>query len=100
MTTADDWWENTTNGMIFEFKEMEQAKAFAAAVKSLFDLDGRVFDNVEDAYRAHVNPFVQHPPVAHIDRPFWKIGACKKAWKIERKVEKLALKYGGELIGT
>jgi hypothetical protein len=43
----ESYWKNLTNGMIFEFKEMEQAKAFAAAVKSRFHLDGRVFDDAE-----------------------------------------------------
>src|SRR5262249_17457909 len=62
-----------TNGMIFEFKEMAQAEAFAAAVKSRFHLDGRVFDDAEAAGRAHMFPWVQYPPVVHIDRPWWEL---------------------------
>jgi hypothetical protein len=95
----------STDGMIFEFKEMEQAKAFAATVKERFQLDGRVFDNVEEAYRAHTYPFVQKPPVAHIDRPNWFLpdDASKKqrdqAFKIELQIEKLAREFGGKFIG-
>jgi hypothetical protein len=69
-------------------------------------LDGRVFDNAEEAERVHVNPFVQNPPVAHIDRPFWFLSnraSHKKwdeAWKVERQIEKLARKFGGRFIGT
>lgn len=101
-----DPFANFTNGMIFEFDEMEQARAFAATVKSRFHLDGRVFDNVEDAYRVHMNPFVQNPPVAHIDRPYWELPSpcTDKAWdeafEIETKIEKLASKFGGTFIGT
>jgi hypothetical protein len=108
-----EWdWELKTNGMIFEFKELETAKAFADAVKKRFHLDGRVFDDAKAAERAHKYPFVQHPPVAHIDRPWWKLDrhaypseqefnkAWDKAWKIERQVEKLAQKFGGKFVGT
>jgi hypothetical protein len=93
-------------GIIYEFEQLDQAKAFAAAVKRLFHLDARVFDNVEDAYRAHWNPFQQTPPVVHVDRPFWKLGpdaddkAWEKAWKIGQRVEKLAVKHGGTFRGT
>jgi hypothetical protein len=99
--------DNFTCGMIFEFKEMEKAKAFAEAVKSGFDLDGRVFDNAEAAARAHPFPWVQYPPVVHIDRPYWKLDkhAPEEAWNnaffdIERQIEALAQKFDGEFIGT
>jgi hypothetical protein len=71
---ADDDFElpaEIKNGTIFEFKTIVQAKAFADEVKRLFDLESRVSDNVEEAYRAHMNPFVQTPPVVHVDRPTW-----------------------------
>jgi hypothetical protein len=55
-------------GMIFEFKEMAQAEAFAAEVKRRFGLDGRVFDDAEAAAKSHMYPWEQYPPVAHIDR--------------------------------
>ena len=109
MVTSNRSWDdlrNTTNGMIFEFKEMEQAKAFAASVKEQFNLDGRVFDDAEAAARAHAFPWVQYPPVVHIDRPWWFLprGASKTWWdeafKFERKIEKLAVKFGGRFIGT
>ena len=100
----DEWMATKTNGMIFEFKKLDQAKAFAAAVKKRFGLDGRVFDNVEDAYRAHMNPFEQKPPVAHIDRPWWGVDANSPqwdaAWKIEPQIEKMAKKFGGKFTGT
>jgi hypothetical protein len=63
--------EEIKNGSIFEFKTMEQATAFANEVKRLFDLDSRVFDDVEKAYRAHMNPYEQTPPVVHVDRSTW-----------------------------
>lgn len=69
-------------GMIFEFKEMDQAKAFAAAVKEQFDLGSRVFDDAEAAARSHAFPWVQCPPVVHVDRPYWKLG---DAWDDDRK---------------
>ena len=106
-TQAEEhWWENKTNGMIFEFKEMEQAKAFAASVKDQFHLDGRVFDDAEAAERAHMFPWEQIPPVVHIDRPWWFLPrkASKRwwdeAWKFERRIEKLALKLDGKFVGT
>ena len=58
-------------GMIFEFKEMNYAKAFAAVVKGMFNLDSRVFDDAEAAARSHAFPWEQRPPVVHIDRPYW-----------------------------
>jgi hypothetical protein len=111
MTDPDtDKWDTATNGMIFEFKKLEQAKAFAEAVKSRFKLDGRVFDNAEAAERAHMFPWAQNPPVVHIDRPWWFIPdglpeevrkeEWDKAFKLETKIEKLAVKFGGEFVGT
>jgi hypothetical protein len=101
---------NTTNGMIFEFKDIEQAKDFAAEVLQRYKLAGRVFDNVEDAERAHLSPFLQTPPVVHIDRPYWTVpdwlppGMWRRiwdiAWKIEPKIEKLAKRFGGKFIGN
>ena len=40
-------------GLVFEFKEMERAVAFATAVKSRFNLDCRVFDDAEAAAASH-----------------------------------------------
>src|SRR5262245_49873544 len=103
-------WDTATNGMIFEFKELEKTKAFAEAVKSRFNLDGRVFDDAEAAARAHMFPWVQYPPVVHIDRPWWFIpdGLPKeardkewdKACKLESTIEKLAVKFGAKFVGT
>src|SRR5262245_35514126 len=109
MTEPD--WSVFTNGMIFEFKDLDQAKAFAAAVKSKFKLDGRVFTDAEEAERVHMNPCQQFPPVVHIDRPWWKLdrhamskAAFDKAWneafKTERQIERLATKFGGIFAGT
>jgi hypothetical protein len=98
--------EVLTNGMIFEFKNLEQAKAFQAAVMKYFNLNGRVFDNKEAAERAHQSPFQQDPPVVHIDRPFWFLPkkapqkAWDRAWKIESQIEQLALRFGGTFTGT
>jgi len=103
-----DWnWEACTNGMIFEFKEMEPAKAFAIAVKERFNLDCRVFDNSEDAERVHLNPFGQKAPVVHVDRPYWTLpeGASRQlwdaAWAKEKEIWELAEEtFGGNFIGT
>jgi hypothetical protein len=98
--------KNTTDSMIFEFKEMAQARQF--------NVDGRVFDDAEAATRAHEFPWVQSPPVVHIDRPWWSPSwrslpnvrhrQLKCAWdeanNIERQVEKLALQFGGTFVGT
>jgi hypothetical protein len=55
--------------MIFEFKQMEQATAFVAAVKERFGLGGfGPFDDVEEVYRHTLFPFVLDPPVVFIDR--------------------------------
>jgi hypothetical protein len=109
-TPLPDEWANKTNGIIFKFKDMEQAKAFATEVWQQYKLPGRVFDNAEDAERAHMFPWVQEPPVAHIDRPWWRIPdwlpktmhdrIWKIAWKIEPKIEKLAEQFGGKFVGT
>jgi hypothetical protein len=96
-------------GMIFEFKAMAQAEAFAAEVKRRFGLDGRVFDDAEAAAKSHMFPWEQYPPVAHIDRPWWGIKdtdtpegkrAWDEAWKLELRIEKLAKKFGGRFVGT
>ena len=97
--------DEVKNGIIFEFKTMKAAIAFAEAVEQRFKLDSRVFDNVEDAYRSHLYPFVQTPPVVHVDRPWWEVDphnkkAWDEAWKLELQIEKLAVKLGGEWIGT
>lgn len=77
--------------MIFTFKDLELAKVFATAVKLLYQLDGRVFDKVDDAERAPVFPFLT-PPVVHIDRPIWLV-------EPEAKIEKLAGMMGGKFFG-
>jgi hypothetical protein len=115
MPTTDEEFEELckteTNGMIFEFKDMDQAKAFAAAVKKRFHLEGRAFDDALAAGRAHVYPFAQNPPVVHIDRPWWFVDrekmskkafdkAWDKAFKKEDQVERLALKFGGTYAGN
>jgi hypothetical protein len=58
----------TDMSMIFEFKAMKQAKAFVAAVKKRFHLDGQTFDDADAAQEHDFFPFVQIPPVAHIER--------------------------------
>jgi hypothetical protein len=91
-------------GIIFEFEEMEDAEAFAAEVKSRWGLDSRVFDDAEAAARSHFFPWVQQPPVVHVDRPWWGSDPDTKewdeAWKVELQIEKLAQKFGGDFIGT
>lgn len=109
-TDFDKWLASKTNGMIFEFKEMEQAKAFAAVVKATFNLDSRVFDDAEAAAKAHMFPWEQYPPVVHIDRPWWRIPvdtpkeafakALDETSKLETKIEKMAKKWGGVFVGT
>jgi hypothetical protein len=79
-------------GMIFEFKEMDQARAFAEAVKSRFKLDGRVFDDAKAAADSHMFPWEQYPPVVHIDR--------HESIDVELEIEELASKFGGDFIGT
>jgi hypothetical protein len=101
-------WADKTFGMIFEFKDLEKAKAFATEVWEKYNLGGRVFDNAEDAEHAHVFPWVQEPPVAHIDRactPSWLSPGMYKiiqgmARNLEDKIEKLAEQFGGKYIGN
>jgi len=95
-----------TNGMIFEFTDMDQAKGFAVAVKKRFALAGRVFDDAEAAARVHMFPWVQNPPVVHIDRPYWQLpdGASDKAfseaWATESQIFEMAGDFGGKFVGT
>jgi hypothetical protein len=116
--------EDRPCGMIFEFKKMKDAKAFASAVKTRFGVDGRVFDDADEAARHHWFPWVQYPPVVHIDRVwpdteaearavvqrfgltareinaygFRFLGAVHCA--AEMKVDKLAKEFGGKFVGT
>ena len=80
-------------GTIFKFRTMTHARAFAAAVKSRYGLDSRVFDDEEEAARSHMYPFVQEPPVVHVDRPWWgtapdtaRVGQGVVARKADRTV--------------
>jgi hypothetical protein len=77
--------------LIFMFGEMDRAKAFVAEVKKRFGLDGQVFDDAEEAHRHDPFPWVQEPPVAHIDR-------CDP--ETEVVIERLAPGFGGTFIGT
>jgi hypothetical protein len=96
--------------MIFEFKDLEQAKAFANEVWEQFHLEGRVFDDEEEAERVHLCPCRQIPPVVHIDRPWWTVPnwlskpmhdkVWRMAFNMERRIEKLAEQFGGRWIGT
>ena len=74
-------WEHATNGIIFEFKELEQAKAFAAAVKEKWALDCRVFDDVEEAELAHLYPFGQGRRLSTLigRTGFWTITHLKRS---------------------
>ena len=88
-------------GMIFEFKEMDRAKAFAAAVEGRFGLGSRVFDDADEAAKSHAFPFVQNPPVVHVDRPYWKTGIpSDETIGIERQIEELAKEFSGKFVGT
>jgi hypothetical protein len=78
-------------GMIFEFAEIDAAKGFVARVREQFGLDGRVFDNEEEAALSHPFPWQQIPPVAHIDRTYDDT---------EREVRALASTFKGEFVGT
>ena len=98
-------WDNPPPcGMIFEFNVMKDAENFAAAVKQKFGLDCRVFDDAEAAARSHMFPWVQEPPVVHVDRPWWKkeIETLEwdQAWAVEREIESLAKLFDGEFVGT
>ncbi len=53
-------------GVIFGFEKMDQAEAFAAAVKERFNLEGRVFDGAVGAARYHMSPWQ-----VDVDRPKW-----------------------------
>jgi len=54
--------------MIFEFPKTkrDQAEAFVQAVKAKFGLDGRVFDDADEAQGFF--PWALYPPVVRIDR--------------------------------
>ena len=95
-------------GLVFEFKEMERAVAFATAVKSRFNLDCRVFDDAEAAAASHpFFPWVQSPPVVHVDRPFWSYdpgspqSKWDEGWQLERQIAQLAGKeFDGKFVET
>ena len=101
-----DYFANKTNGMIVEFKQIEQARAFAAAVKSRWGLASRVFDDSAAANAAHVFPWQQTAPVVHVDRPTWALEAratqeeTDAAYALEREIDELAETMGGEFVGT
>jgi hypothetical protein len=61
--------ETAAMSMIFEFKQMDQAKAFIDAVKERFGLSGLgPFNDADEIYRHTLFPYVLHPPVVFIDR--------------------------------
>jgi hypothetical protein len=86
--------------MVFEFRELEQAKDFVAAVKKSFDLDGQIVT------RKH-----PHPTIVYMDHPYWserlqrRLRAEAGAWawgskarEIERLVKNSArMKFGGSV---
>jgi hypothetical protein len=102
----DKKWDEATNGIIFEFTDINQARAFAAAVTTKFKMAARVFEDAEEAERVHLNPFRQFPPVVHVDRPMWFLppGHSDADWKAasaaESRIMKLAEKFGGDFAGT
>lgn len=84
-------------GMIFEFSTMEHAQNFAKVIRQEFGLACRVFDDAEAAARSHVFPWEQKAPVVHVDRPDPE--RCP-ARAIERTIDAIAERCGGEFIGT
>ncbi len=89
-------------GVIFGFEKMDQAEAFAAAVKERFNLEGRVFDGAVGAARYHMSPWQ-----VDVDRPKWFLpkGASDEArdatMQTERQIREMAEEeFGGHFIGT
>jgi hypothetical protein len=78
--------DEMTNGSIFEFAELEQARAFAAAVKERWGLDCRIFQDAEEAARAHMFPWEQKAPVVHLDRPTWALDRNSSKEERERAI--------------
>ncbi len=85
-------------GMIFEFEQLDKALAFAAEVKRRLHLDSRVFDDAEAAARSHAFPWVQYPPVVHVDRS--DEADWRRAIAVEGAIGKLAEEFGGKFVGT
>jgi hypothetical protein len=77
--------------MIFEFGEMSQAEAFVREVKQRWGLDGMTFDDADKAHEHSLFPWVEEPPIAHIDRA---------ELEVEEQVERAATEFGGKFIGT
>jgi hypothetical protein len=81
--------------MIFNgFPNLEQAQAFAKEVERRYGLNGQVFMDADAAHEHDVFPWVQEPPVVHIDR------AENDAEATEVKVQRLAVEFGGKFLGT
>lgn len=60
--------------LIFDsFPNMERAQAFATAVKERYGLDGQVFSDPDKAAEHDWFPWVQVPPIVHIDRIDYEI---------------------------
>jgi hypothetical protein len=102
-TIIDDPWDvkrhPLSGSSIFEFKEMSQAVAFVGAVKKRFGLDGRAFDNGEEANKEHYFfPWVVYPPVVLIARHRIVDGEVIYS-EDEELVAKLARRFGGKHIG-
>ena len=79
------------------FPDMDQARAFAAAVKDQHGLDGQVFDDAVAAHNHDPFPWVQHPPVVHIDR---ELDGVDSTVATEDAVIAMVPKFGGVYVGT
>ena len=77
--------------MVFAFADIKKAREFAAAVKQRYGLDGQVFDDADEAHEHDYFPWVQVPPIVHIDRA---------SLETETEVERLVNQYGGTFLGT
>jgi len=93
------WLKELHGDWAFEFTEMEQAEAFAAAVRRSWDLEARILD-AEAAARAHL-----HPPVVYVQdphNPYGKLIRCvktwRKVWEIGHQLENLTQKFGGVFV--
>jgi hypothetical protein len=74
-----------------EFVNVDRAREFVATVRERFGLEGQVFESEDDAHVHDPFPWVQEPPVTHIDRT---------DLATEEQVIALACEFGGTFLGT
>jgi hypothetical protein len=110
--------------IFIEFPDMQKARAFQEEVKKRYGLEGQVFATADEAHEHDMFPWVQNPPVVHIDRVEitdiaaikqrfglsdeevkasdngWYSAETQTAVNAEECVIKLVSGFGGVFVGT